>query len=89
MRKTKKKLRQRLEKRYDEEVEREVEKLEREYSKDTLIKLKEQATREIEKQQGPNFPFLSLLSQRLYKTKLLERSGFPAREKWIRERTAA
>lgn len=85
----KNKMRKRLEQRYDEEKERIVEKLENEYSKDTLIKLKEQATRQIEKQQGTNFPFLSLLSQRLYKNNLVESSGFPSREKWIKDRTTA
>lgn len=82
-----KRFRKGLEQRYDEEKERIVEKLEKEYSKDTLIKLKEQATRQIKKQQGTNFPFLSLLSQKLYKNRLLELSGFPSREDWVKKRT--
>ena len=76
-----------MDQRYDEEKERIVEKLEKEYSKDTLIKLRERAARQIEKQQGTNFPFLSLLSQRLYKNNLVESSGFPSRDKWIEKRT--
>ncbi len=82
-------MRKRLERRYDDEKERIVEKLEKEFSKDTLIKLREQAVQHIEKQQGANFPFLSLLSQRLYQNRLVESSGFPSREKWLEERATA
>lgn len=67
----------RLKQQYEEERDRQFEKHEKEYSTDTLNKLKKQATREVEQQQGENFPFLKLLSEKRFKNKLIEASGFP------------
>ena len=82
----KKRFREQLGRQYDEQKEQIIKKLEGEYSKNTLLQLKDEATKQIEKRHGKDVRVLSLLSRKLYHRKLVESSGVPCREEWIEKR---
>ena len=59
----------------------------KEFPRDKLAVIKDEAAQEIEKMYGRNFRMLDTLSARRFEDRLLESAGFPTREAWIKEKT--
>ena len=54
---------------------------------DQLNTIKTDVQKEILRQYGSDFKFASILSNRLFQDRLLEKAGFPSLESWIKENT--
>ena len=76
----------RLGEEYEQEKERVFNELIKKISEQKLAELEEEVAQEIEERYGRNFRFASTVGHRMLRGKLLARSGFLSREKWITEK---
>jgi hypothetical protein len=79
----------RLNRQYESEREKSFQRCLKEFPSEKIAILKAEAAQEMEKRYGNNFRLLDTLSARRFKDRLLECTGFPAREEWIEGKASA